>query len=166
MRDAQVSKRSGGSRMSVSPARGSAPRSVSRRTGAITACGSRRSRRAIDHVEVAEDRGSHGGYGPSRFDSAENLFASGFYETPGWQRAQRNSPQSGAPTARRREPMTIDGTLTASSTAEGSGLAIGDRVFHQKFGYGRVAHIDGNKLTVEFDKAGEKRVVDSFVERA
>jgi len=120
----------------------------------------------IDHVEVAEDRGFHGGYGPSRFDSAENLFASGFYETPGWQRAQRKSPQSGAPTARRREPMTIDGTLTASSTAEGSGLAIGDRVFHQKFGYGRVAHIDGNKLTVEFDKAGEKRVVDSFVERA
>jgi ATP-dependent DNA helicase UvrD/PcrA len=120
----------------------------------------------IDHVEVAEDRGFHGGYGPSRFDSAENLFASGFYETPGWQRAQRNSPQSGAPTARRREPMTIDGTLTASSTAEGSVLAIGDRVFHQKFGYGRVAHIDGNKLTVEFDKAGEKRVVDSFVERA
>ncbi len=51
----------------------------------------------LDHVEVAEDRGFHGGYGPSRFDSAENLFASGFYETPGWQRAQRNRPQSGAP---------------------------------------------------------------------
>ena len=39
---------------------------------------------------------------------------------------------------------------------------IGDRVFHQKFGNGS---IDGNKLTIQFDKAGEKRVVDSFVER-
>jgi DNA helicase-2/ATP-dependent DNA helicase PcrA len=39
------------------------------------------------------------------------------------------------------------------------------RVFHQKFGYGRILHVDGNKLTVDFDKAGEKKVVDSFVER-
>jgi DNA helicase-2/ATP-dependent DNA helicase PcrA len=40
------------------------------------------------------------------------------------------------------------------------------RVFHQKFGYGRIAHVDGNKLTVDFDKAGRKKVVDSFVERS
>ena len=46
----------------------------------------------VDHVEVAEDKGLRG-YGPSRFDTAENLFASGFYETPGWQRAQRNRPR-------------------------------------------------------------------------
>jgi ATP-dependent DNA helicase UvrD/PcrA len=38
-------------------------------------------------------------------------------------------------------------------------------VFHQKFGYGRIAQVDGNKLTVDFDKAGQKKVVDSFVER-
>ena len=61
--------------------------------------------------------------------------------------------------------MTIDGTLVAASTAEGAGLAIGERVFHQKFGYGRVAQVDGNKLTVDFDKAGQKKVVDTFVER-
>ena len=42
-------------------------------------------------------------------------------------------------------------------------FAKGARVFHQKFGYGRVRLIDGNKLTVDFDKAGEKRVIDSFV---
>ena len=40
------------------------------------------------------------------------------------------------------------------------------RVFHQKFGYGHVAHVDGNKLTVDFEKAGQKKVVDTFVERA
>jgi len=119
----------------------------------------------VEHVEVAEDKGLRG-YGPSRFDTAENLFASGFYETPGWQRAQRNRPRGGAPQAPRREPITIDGTLVAASTAEGAGLEIGMRVFHQKFGYGRVAHVDGNKLTVDFDKAGQKKVVDTFVERA
>ena len=41
----------------------------------------------------------------------------------------------------------------------------GDRVFHQKFGYGMITNVEGNKLTVDFDKAGEKRVIDSFVER-
>ncbi len=46
-----------------------------------------------------------------------------------------------------------------------SDFAIGDRVFHHKFGNGNVIAIDGNKLTIAFDKAGEKRVVDSFVER-
>ena len=40
------------------------------------------------------------------------------------------------------------------------------RVFHQKFGYGRVTRVDGNKLTIDFDKAGEKRVLDSFVTAA
>ena len=120
----------------------------------------------VDHVEVAEDKGLRG-YGPSRFDTAENLFAAGFYETPGWQRAQRNRPRgSEQRSPRAREPITIDGTLVAASTAEGAGLELGARVFHQKFGYGYVAHVDGNKLTVDFDKAGQKKVVDTFVERA
>jgi DNA helicase II / ATP-dependent DNA helicase PcrA len=39
-------------------------------------------------------------------------------------------------------------------------------VFHQKFGYGAVRSVDGNKLTVAFDKAGEKKVIDSFVAKA
>ena len=42
----------------------------------------------------------------------------------------------------------------------------GARVFHQKFGYGVVRLAEGNKLTVAFDKAGEKRVIDSFLEGA
>jgi DNA helicase-2/ATP-dependent DNA helicase PcrA len=120
----------------------------------------------IAHVEVAETQGFHGSYGQSRFDTAENLFASGFYETPGWQRAQRNRPPGSTPTSpRAREPITIDGTLVAASTVESAGLSVGMRVFHQKFGYGRITQVDGNKLTVDFDKAGQKKVVDSFVER-
>ena len=34
-----------------------------------------------------------------------------------------------------------------------------------KFGNGNVTAVEGNKLTIAFDKAGEKRVVDRFVER-
>ena len=52
----------------------------------------------------------------------------------------------------------------AKSTGTVSAYAVGDRVFHQKFGNGKVVAVDGNKLTIAFDKAGEKRVVDSFIE--
>ena len=59
----------------------------------------------------------------------------------------------------------IEGELVAKSTGAVSAFAVGDRVFHLKFGNGNVVAVDGNKLTIAFDKAGEKRVVDSFVER-
>ena len=65
----------------------------------------------------------------------------------------------------RRLPLTIEGELVAKSTGAVSSFTLGDRVFHQKFGNGNVTAIDGNKLTIAFDRAGEKRVVDSFVER-
>ena len=61
--------------------------------------------------------------------------------------------------------MTIEGELIAKSTGTISEFSLADRVFHQKFGYGQVVKVDGNKLTIAFEKAGEKKVVDSFVER-
>jgi DNA helicase-2/ATP-dependent DNA helicase PcrA len=67
--------------------------------------------------------------------------------------------------AARWEPLTIEGELVARSTGVQSPFSKGDRVFHLKFGNGNVVAVDGNKLTILFDKAGEKRVVDSFVER-
>ena len=42
-------------------------------------------------------------------------------------------------------------------------LSLGQRVFHQKFGYGTIAEIEGNKLEIDFEAAGRKRVMDSFV---
>ena len=66
---------------------------------------------------------------------------------------------------RPRVPLTIEGELVAKSTGTVSAFSLGDRVFHQKFGNGNVTGVDGNKLTIAFDRAGEKRVVDSFVER-
>jgi DNA helicase-2/ATP-dependent DNA helicase PcrA len=126
------------------------------------------------HVTVQEQGSSYGGYGrrnpygESRFDQVERFSSS--YETPGWQRAQRNRATGGfsAPpqSSYGRGPKLIEGELIAKSVVEGgSRFTVGDRVFHLKFGYGDVIAVDGNKLTVEFDKAGQKRVVDSFVER-
>jgi ATP-dependent DNA helicase UvrD/PcrA len=122
------------------------------------------------HVEVVEAKSPYGGggagrfnpYGRSRFDEPAGGFASG-YTTPGWQRAKEQWSREDRP--RTRGPMTLEGELVASSTGH-SGYVLGERVFHQKFGYGMVAQVDGNKLTIDFDKAGRKRVVDSFVARA
>ena len=57
----------------------------------------------------------------------------------------------------------IEGELVAKSSSA-SAFVPGARVFHIKFGNGTVASVDGNKLTVEFDKAGRKMVLDSFVQ--
>ena len=103
------------------------------------------------------------------------------YDTPGWKRAQARAANDGAgatgdkDAARkaqrggpqgfaRKPPITIDGKLTASSGAT-SIFKAGERVFHDKFGYGTIAAVEGNKLTIDFEKAGQKHVVDSFVER-
>ncbi len=67
--------------------------------------------------------------------------------------------------ASRRGPLTIEGELVAKSSATSS-FDKGARVFHMKFGPGTVAAVDGNKLTVDFDKAGRKMVLESFVQAA
>jgi DNA helicase-2/ATP-dependent DNA helicase PcrA len=46
------------------------------------------------------------------------------------------------------------------------GFAVGARVFHQKFGYGTITEVEDNKLSVHFDVAGDKKVMDAYVERA
>jgi DNA helicase-2/ATP-dependent DNA helicase PcrA len=67
----------------------------------------------------------------------------------------------------RGQAIEGEGKLIATSdpSAGTSGYRRGDRVFHQKFGYGQVRLVEGNKLTVAFEKAGEKKVIDSFVEK-
>ncbi|WP_393989361.1 ATP-dependent helicase [Xanthobacter sediminis] len=126
------------------------------------------------------------GYGESRFDrmggaSGGGSFGNSSYSTPGWQRAQSVRSESsgfgerggggygagrGGRGPQRGAPPVIEGTLLATSTGAASAFSKGERVFHIKFGYGEVVGIDGNKLTVQFDKAGEKRVLETFVEKA
>jgi len=52
-------------------------------------------------------------------------------------------------------------TLVDNRPADG--FSVGGRVFHQKFGYGTVRLVEGDRLTIGFDKAGEKKVIASFV---
>jgi DNA helicase-2/ATP-dependent DNA helicase PcrA len=96
---------------------------------------------------------SGAGEGARRFGAADDTSS----PSP-WRAREERSPT-------RRLPLTIEGELVAKSTGAVSAFTLGDRVFHQKFGNGNVTAIDGNKLTIAFDRAGEKRVVDSFVER-
>ncbi len=63
--------------------------------------------------------------------------------------------------------MVIEGRATDVTSSGASGdYAAGGRVFHQKFGYGKIIGVDGNRLEIAFDKAGTKKVIDSFVEPA
>ncbi|MBQ1541314.1 MAG: DUF3553 domain-containing protein [Caulobacteraceae bacterium] len=127
----------------------------------------------LANVEAASETGYYGG-GPgmqettrSRWDEAASFGGSG-YSSPGWKRAQDRTVARGFSGGGSRQPVIEgDGRLVAVSipASAGAGYARGDRVFHQKFGYGSVRGVEGNKLTVNFDKAGEKKVIDTFVER-
>ena len=119
----------------------------------------------LANVEASSETGYYGG-GPgmnetkSRWDDAP-AFGSG-YSSPGWRRAQNR----GASAASRHQVIEGEGRLVATSAPSSTGAyGRGDRVFHQKFGYGLVTDVEGNKLSVSFDKAGDKKVIDTFVEK-
>lgn len=118
-------------------------------------------------IDTGSLRTSQASQGWSRFDEREPFAST--YSTPGWQRAQKNRERASARTQRggpqHGGPTMIEGEILARSSGPQSGYAVGERVFHQKFGYGRVSSVDGNKLTVDFEHSGSKRVLDSFVER-
>ncbi|WP_394805406.1 ATP-dependent helicase [Kordiimonas aestuarii] len=130
-----------------------------------------------DHIEMETAQGLYGGrsqrsgwgedYQSYGTDDNNGYYTSGGDKYgPGWQRAQswRQKQQSGY-------GRTIDVTPSRPKKKKPaepklSDIAIGERVFHDKFGYGIVEDVEGNKLLVAFDKAGSKRVVDTFVTRA
>ncbi len=115
-----------------------------------------------ESVEVVDPQSGYGTQVHSRFDRVEP-FSSG-YSTPGWQRAQQR--RGGFSEAPSRGPRTIEGEILSRSTGPSSGFEIGDRVFHEKFGYGEIMEVEGTKVIVEFDKAGEKKLVASFLKKA
>lgn len=89
---------------------------------------------------------------------------------PGWQRAAGTlGGKPGGDWQSRtfsREPSRVVESRTPAVSLGNKGrtdLSVGLRVFHQKFGYGTIEEIEGNKLEIEFEKAGRKRVMDSFV---
>ena len=67
-----------------------------------------------------------------------------------------------------RRPRVIEAGAweVAERPARAAAIPAGQRVFHQKFGYGRVTRVEDDRLDVDFEKTGSKRVLDRFVERA
>ncbi|SLN37531.1 ATP-dependent helicase [Oceanibacterium hippocampi] len=119
-----------------------------------------------DHVEKLSDPGIYGsgGAGWGRVGGAGG--AGGAYEAP-WEKSDWRGRQKGYGARYERRGGLIEGEATVVETSgpEG-GYALGQRIFHQKFGYGRIRAMDGNKLEIEFEKAGRKKVMDAFVDPA
>ncbi len=105
-----------------------------------------------DHIDF---RSAAGLYGGSRQGSRGGL-GEGVAVFGGQSRPPKRRQPGETIVEARFEAKFIDG-------AEGA-FQIGDRVFHQKFGYGRIVSVDGGKLEIAFDKAGGKKVMASFVE--
>ncbi|MEM1066621.1 MAG: UvrD-helicase domain-containing protein, partial [Pseudomonadota bacterium] len=117
-----------------------------------------------DHVDVLTPPGLYGGgygaaapgVGPASSGLEDAAARADVYNSPGWKRLQERSHQRGMSQPRESANMVIDATAVSAHTQ-------GDRVFHAKFGYGTIMGIEGDKLDIEFDKAGAKKVVAKFV---
>jgi DNA helicase II / ATP-dependent DNA helicase PcrA len=113
-----------------------------------------------EHVEVLTPPGLYGGaYGAAAMAGntiEERAARADVYNSPGWKRMQDRSAARGMSQPREARNVTIDLDAVSAFTD-------GDRVFHQKFGYGVIVGIEGDKLDIAFDKAGEKKVVARFV---
>ena len=117
-----------------------------------------------DHVEFDEIVGSSDRAYDSWLPTGHNKGFASRYDTPGWRRAEARQREWGeaGPRGPRSSGPTYEGSVVRQSSSS-SIFQAGSRVFHNKFGPGAVVAVDGSKLTVDFDKAGRKLVMDSFV---
>ena len=115
-----------------------------------------------EHVEEESSMSGGASLWRANWSEREDPFANvarGTGRGPGWQRAQSSGQFSA-------EPVRIVEARSSAVSLGNKGrsdMSIGLRVFHQKFGYGTVAEIEGNKLEIDFETAGRKRVMDSFI---
>jgi len=134
-----------------------------------------------EHVDIAAPDSEYGSYGRERFGGQDPFDTT--YQTPGWQRAQAHKSEQhtrenwgmrsgkgvekiGYGEAEFGRGKVIDGEIVSQKQARTTGtFLVGERVFHLKFGNGTIIFVEDNKLTVEFDKAGQKRVLDSYVDK-
>ncbi|MEM8617626.1 MAG: UvrD-helicase domain-containing protein [Pseudomonadota bacterium] len=112
-----------------------------------------------DHVEASSETGysTLPGSEEGFVGSVEDLGERSTYNSPGWKRLKENAGKyDGGP--------VIDGkaTLIASESGQ-TGFKLGQRVHHDKFGYGQVLDANGTKLKVNFEKHGLKKVISTFV---
>ena len=111
-------------------------------------------------VEVLTAPGLYGGaQAAPASDLGDRAARADVYNSPGWKRLQARADHRGMSQPKEARNMVIDLDAVSSFTT-------GERVFHQKFGYGVVTGIEGDKLDIAFDKAGAKKVVAKFVTAA
>lgn len=111
-----------------------------------------------ERVERESDVGVYGGGQQTQSGYSGGGFSENWGQkslSPGMMRAQSFRP-SGSPT---RNP----GKTSSAASSGGTIFARGERVFHQKFGYGTIAAVEGDRLSITFDMAGEKKVIASFI---
>ncbi|MCF1708967.1 UvrD-helicase domain-containing protein [Tabrizicola sp. J26] len=118
-----------------------------------------------EHVEVLTPPGLYGGgFGAAGMAAGfgggstieQKAAKADVYNSPGWKRMQARGAERPMAQPQEARNMVIDATAVSS-------FVLDDRVFHQKFGYGTVVGIEGDKLDVAFDKAGVKKIVARFV---
>ncbi|MGQ0610234.1 MAG: ATP-dependent helicase [Paracoccaceae bacterium] len=116
-----------------------------------------------EHVDVLTPPGLYGGgFGASAstgFGGSalhERVGRADVYNSPGWRRMQERGPSRTVAQPREAAGLVIDAEAL-------SPYGIGERVFHQKFGYGEIMGIEGDKLEIEFDHAGARNVVARWV---
>lgn len=116
-----------------------------------------------EHVDVLTPPGLYGGnFGAAGMEQSGNsdiedrVASANVYNSPGWKRLQSRTGQRGVSQPKETRNTVIDMTAISSFT-------VGERVFHQKFGYGAVTGIEGDKLEINFEKAGTKKIVAQFV---
>ncbi|MHA1600383.1 MAG: DNA helicase II, partial [Alphaproteobacteria bacterium] len=111
-----------------------------------------------EHIEVESDQGLYGAPVPgagSGFGGGGNFTEWGMNRwSPGMARARQHQPEGAA-------VITATGRVVENDPA--GGFTRGARVFHRKFGYGTVAKVEGDRLDIDFDQAGRKKVIASFV---
>ncbi|WP_417208072.1 ATP-dependent helicase [Antarctobacter sp.] len=121
-----------------------------------------------EHVEVLTPPGLYGGGYGAAASGGMGGYSSGVeqraaeanvYNSPGWKRLQERQNQRPVSQPRESRAQVIDLEAVSIHT-------VGDRVFHQKFGYGAILGIEGDKLEIEFEKAGTKKVVARFIHTA
>ncbi|MFG6516388.1 ATP-dependent helicase [Sulfitobacter sp. 1A13496] len=112
-----------------------------------------------EHVDVLTPPGLYGGgFGAAmpQSDLHDRAASANVYNSPGWKRLQSRSGARGTSQSRESRNVTIDMQAVAA-------FEMGERVFHDKFGYGEVIGIEGDKMEVAFEKAGTKKVVSRFL---
>ena len=102
-----------------------------------------------DHVEVLSVGGVYAGNGKiPQSDMMDRAASTDAYNAPGWKRMKQNAtPQS------------------HYNKSAGQEFEIGEKVFHQKFGYGYITRQDGEKCSVEFEHSGEKNLMSQYLSR-